>query len=54
MYQSLPFADRRQRQDARPERHHSCCVLVGEKEFFNPSDPADYREYRVVLGYGRR
>jgi len=54
MYQSLPFADRRQRRDARPDRHTSRGVLVGEKEFFNPANPADYREYRIVLGYGRR
>ena len=54
MYQSLPFADRRQRRDARPDRHNRRFVLAGEKEFFDPADPADYREYRVVLGYGRR
>jgi len=51
MYQSLPFADRRQRRDARPERHDSRCVLAGEKEFFNPTDPADYREYLIVRAY---
>ncbi|RSM47787.1 hypothetical protein DMB66_47530 [Actinoplanes sp. ATCC 53533] len=51
MYQNLPLADRRQRRDARPDRNNSHCVLVGEKEFFNPADPADYREYLIVRAY---
>jgi hypothetical protein len=51
MDRNLPFADRRQRRDARPDRHDSPCVLVGQKEFFNPANPADYREYLIVRAY---
>jgi hypothetical protein len=54
MYQDLPFADRRQRRDARVTRHHRRFVLAGEKEVFDPASPADAREYRTVVNYGRR
>jgi hypothetical protein len=39
MYQDLPFADRRQRRDARVSRHHRRFVLTGEKEAFDPASP---------------
>ncbi|MFF5085355.1 hypothetical protein ACFY36_50650 [Actinoplanes sp. NPDC000266] len=54
MDQNLPFPNRRQRRDGQPRRRPGRDVLVGEKDIFDPASPADYREYRTVLGYGRR
>jgi hypothetical protein len=54
VYQSLPFADRRQRRDTRPHRLTSRTVRTGEKDYFDPANPADMQELRTVLNYSRR
>ncbi|WP_157410735.1 hypothetical protein [Actinoplanes rectilineatus] len=56
MFHDLDFTDRRTRRDAGPNHSHRRArpVLTGEKDFYDPASPADLREYRVVMGYGRR
>ena len=54
MHQDQPFADRRQRRDARVTAHRRRFVLAGEKEVFDPTSPADAREYRIVVNSGHR
>jgi hypothetical protein len=46
--------DRRTRRDSgRPRRRPVRDIRVGEKDFFDPTNPADYREFLTVNGYCR-
>ena len=56
MFDNLDFTDRRTRRDTglNPRRSTRRYVLVGEKDFYNTSSPADYREFCIVRDYNQR
>ncbi|WIN00005.1 hypothetical protein ACTOB_003678 [Actinoplanes oblitus] len=56
MFHDLDFTDRRTRQHSglNHRRRGPRPALAGEKDFYNPRSPEDFREYRTVLNYSRR
>ena len=56
MFHDLDFTDRRTRRDAGLNRspRRARPVRTGEKDIYDPTSPADLREYRTVMAYGRR
>jgi hypothetical protein len=56
MFHDLDFTDRRTRQNTGLDhrRRGAQVLLAGEKDFYDPRSPEDFREYRVVMSYSRR
>ncbi|MBG0567520.1 hypothetical protein [Actinoplanes aureus] len=56
MFHDLDIIDRRTRRNTAFTRRQGArrYVLTGEKDFYDTTSPADFREFRTVVGYGKR